>query len=159
MAAGEASMLRNVSAAALLFLLLLGGSAHANDIHVNPVTGSDANNGLSPATAVRTVQRGFNLLAPAGTVHLAAGDYRASLGQVFPARSLFSTRDVTVLGAGIDATFLDGEGTAQVLSLDGDKVHVEGLTIRRGNSPVGGCLYVGEPVTMSVINVAANPCP
>lgn len=41
-------------------------------------------------------------------------------------------------GAGPGRTVLDGEGLSQALSLDGDSLRVEGLTIRNGNSAVGG---------------------
>jgi hypothetical protein len=146
-------------AVVVLLLLVIGADlARGADVYVNPATGNDANDGLTPGASVRTIQRGLNLLGPAGTVHLAAGDYRASLGQVFPARSLAISRDVTVLGAGSGTTILDGEDAFQVLSLDGDKVQVEGLTILRGDSAIGGCLYVGEPITLSVIDVELQGC-
>ena len=74
-------------------ILLLASGARAADIYVNPSSGNDANNGLAPPMAVRTVQRGFDLIGASGTLNLAAGAYSASLGQTFPARSAAVTTD------------------------------------------------------------------
>jgi parallel beta-helix repeat protein len=50
------------------------GPAAAADYFVGP-TGSDANSGLSPAQAFRTVQKGADAVSPGDTVHLDSGSY------------------------------------------------------------------------------------
>ena len=55
-----------------------------DDLWVNGVNGSDAYNGLAPATAFRTIQRAADLAGPGTTVHILPGIYRET---VYPALS------------------------------------------------------------------------
>jgi len=133
-----------------LVLLLAVVPTRAADIFVDGTLGDDANDGLTPATAVRTLTQGFALVGPAGTLDIAEGLYSASTGQTLPATG---NGDLVVRGAGPGLTILDGEGLSQVLSLSGDTLLIEGLTIRNGNSGVGAGLNLNQPLSLEVRNV------
>lgn len=69
--------MRGAPAVILLVLLMLGaGAAHAQTHYVSP-TGSDANDGRSPATAWRTVQHA--VAQPGDRVQLLAGTYHEAV--------------------------------------------------------------------------------
>lgn len=55
-----------------------------DDLWVDAVNGSDTNNGLTSATAFRTIQRAADLAGPGTTVHILPGVYRET---VYPALS------------------------------------------------------------------------
>lgn len=55
-----------------------------DDLWVDAEHGSDSNNGLTPATAFRTIQRAADLAGPGTTVHILPGVYRET---VYPALS------------------------------------------------------------------------
>ena len=55
-----------------------------DDLWVDAGHGSDANNGLTPATAFRTIQKAADLAGPGTTVHILPGIYRET---VYPALS------------------------------------------------------------------------
>ncbi len=50
-------------------------SPSGKTIFVNSVTGDDAQDGLTPGTAVATLQAGLDSAGSGGTVHIAAGHY------------------------------------------------------------------------------------
>ena len=50
-----------------------------NDLWVDAVNGSDEHDGLTPATAFRTIQRAANLAGPGTTVHILPGVYRETV--------------------------------------------------------------------------------
>jgi hypothetical protein len=99
-------------------LALSPGRALANDWYVDASTGSDANDGQTPATAWRTLTHamaGIPSLSPLvlETIHVAGGVYDAQLGEVFP----LSVRPLTrLVGEGTaSASVLDGGGASYVL--------------------------------------------
>lgn len=55
-----------------------------DDLWVDAVNGNDANNGLTPATAFKTIQKAASLAGPGTTVHILPGIYRET---VYPALS------------------------------------------------------------------------
>lgn len=63
-----------------------------DDLWVDAVHGNDANNGLSSATAYRTIQRAADFAGPGTTVHLLPGVYRES---VWPAQNGSASERVT----------------------------------------------------------------
>jgi hypothetical protein len=49
------------------------------DVWVNANSGNDGNNGLTPATAFRTIQKAANIAGPGTTVHILPGVYRETV--------------------------------------------------------------------------------
>jgi len=75
-------------------------------------------------TVVGPLQREITHTAPSGTLSLNAGTY---FGNVT------ISRDITIIGAGRDATFIDGEGIARVIRISpGANVTLANLTITGG---------------------------
>lgn len=70
----------------LLAIVLVGLSARAGDWYVDAQNGSNANNGLSPASAWRTLTHALATIPAPGTdtLHVAPGTYDAALGEVYP---------------------------------------------------------------------------
>ena len=71
---------------ALLATVLFDASASAADWYVDAQNGSNANNGLSPATAWRTLTHSLATIPAPGTqtLHIAPGTYDAALGEAYP---------------------------------------------------------------------------
>lgn len=85
-------------------LLCLAAPAAADDFFVDAVNGDDANDGLTRATAFRTLTRASQAAqpteAPGDRVLVASGRYDASIGEVFP---IAFGPYVQVIGAGVEA--------------------------------------------------------
>ncbi|SHN74970.1 Por secretion system C-terminal sorting domain-containing protein [Flavobacterium fryxellicola] len=65
----------------LVFLLsLMSGHLWATDYYVSALTGVEENNGLTPATAFRTIQRAANSTNPGSTVYIMDGNYNSTNG-------------------------------------------------------------------------------
>jgi hypothetical protein len=116
----------------------LAASSLAGDWYVDAIHGDDANSGASPSRAWRTITHALAATPapPAGEtqiVHVAAGTYDASIGEVFP----LVLRDAfRIVGDdGRDATFVDAGGTGTVFQGWHDKYqpHYTGpLTLIQG---------------------------
>ena len=66
-------------------LSLLAPATHAGEFFVDVASGSDSNPGTSPAAAWKTLTHALATAVSAiDTVHVAAGDYSAASGEVFP---------------------------------------------------------------------------
>jgi hypothetical protein len=123
--------LASLAAPVLVSLVLAtSGVASAGDWYVDPVAGSNANAGTTPATAWRSVTFALSALPALGAerVHLLPGIYGASNGEAFP---LQPRPDVEIFGErGAAVTVLDGGGAS--------------VTLIRMESSVGGN---GQPYT------------
>lgn len=97
-------------------------AAPAATIYVNGASGNDANNCTAPATACKTVGAALGKANPGDTIQIAAGVY---------AESVEVDKDVTLTGAGIASTFLDGGGVRRVL-VTRASVNINQLTVRNG---------------------------
>ena len=74
-----------ISSLALTLAVALSPTAVANDIFVNPTTGTDAaGSGLNPSRPVKTLSFASNMVNPTDTIFLAAGDYNTASGEIFP---------------------------------------------------------------------------
>jgi len=87
-----------------------------SDLYVS-TTGDDTNDGLSPATALKTIHEGIYRIASDSlcqkTVHILPGEYsRSDNDQIFP---IALKSWVKVQGSGIDATTVIGEPHPQIL--------------------------------------------
>jgi hypothetical protein len=94
----------------------------AADWHVDATSGDDANDGLTAATAFRTIWRAFNAGLRDDIVHVAAGTY--------PAIDDGGCRRF-VVGAGAGRTVIDADGTNRCATLGGGTT-LRHLTLRNG---------------------------
>jgi hypothetical protein len=133
-------------AGATLFLAAIGAprSAHAGDWYVDARSGSNSNDGSSPATAWRTITHALGSIAaqPPGAdkLFVAPGVYDPVLGEVFPLHPRPRLRIVGTQGSA--QTILEGS-PSHVLSFDAIGVDVfdaesgvEGLTLRGSSSGI-----------------------
>ncbi len=89
-------------------------SASGAALWVDAVNGADQNDGLTPSTALRTIQRAADLAQPGTTVHILPGIYRES---VRPARSGSATAPIIYLAEeGPGSVILRGSEPAASLS-------------------------------------------
>ena len=94
------------------------------ELHVDVVAGDDANDGLSPATALRTIAAAIDIAASGDTVHAAAGTYAP-----IDTRG----RTVSIVGAGAASTAVDGGGSERCALLSGGST-LTGFTLRNGRA-------------------------
>ena len=101
--------------------------ACTTDCYVDPVDGSDANGGGSPSDAKKTIQAAVTAVDAGGTVHLAAGTCsdRAEIGKA-----------LTLDGAGSDSTVLQGDGSADGITIQADSVTVRDLAVKGQRSGI-----------------------
>ena len=91
---------------AIVAVLGVSNAAFGSDWYVDAVSGSDANDGASPATAWKTLTHAIASVPnpTAGhAIHLAAGVYDAQNGEQYP---LHVRNHMQILGAGRDVTVL-----------------------------------------------------
>lgn len=92
------------------------------NFYVNAATGSDENDGLTSATAMRTIQRAIDVSASRDTIYVAAGTYSPiDVGG----------RALSIIGAGKDVTVIDAGGTNRCAALSKGTT-LEGFTLRNG---------------------------
>jgi parallel beta-helix repeat protein len=94
-----------------------------------------------------TIQGGIDAAdSPGGIVHVAAGEYHE--------HHITLKNGVSVLGAGAAFTTIDGDNTDSVVWADGvgPGTTLDGFTITRGNSGVGGGMYIFNAATPVVSN-------
>jgi hypothetical protein len=122
----------------LFLALALTGTASASPgttYYVNANTGNDANNGLAPGTAWKTITHAVNTV-PAGAsladpniIQVATGLYdTTNNGETFAIT--FNNAYVRLSGAGAATTTIDGEAAATILDIKATGITVEGFTIK-----------------------------
>ena len=96
----------------LVFLLFLPiplfGVAWSQDYFVNPVSGSNGNDGQAVDRAWKTITYGLTQVPPGATLNLASGVYDATSGEVFP---MNLTRSIGVKGSGYETTRIINDAT------------------------------------------------
>lgn len=127
----------NVKTVLLLSCLALGAAvAPATDYYVSP-DGDDAHDGLSLATAKKTIQVAVNAAADGDVVHVNDGTYVL-------AAAISLAKPLTLVGInGRDAVFIDGNNDVRCMNVTHPGAVVEGLTICHGQdaaflSGIGG---------------------
>lgn len=148
------STLRRLLAAALCSVLCSSpATAGLESFFVDVATGSDANDGLTSATAWKTIGHALEQMEPGvNIVYVAPGTYSAASGEVFPLRP----RSVYVVGTGDEPedVIIDAGGESVALSFDGTEADIDvgdGLE----NLVVRG----GDPVGIDVISVLSRAIP
>ncbi|GIV80624.1 MAG: hypothetical protein KatS3mg050_5018 [Litorilinea sp.] len=105
--------------------------------------GSDTHDCQSPATACATVAAAVSKAGPGDVIHIAAGVYDANL----------DLQEITLSGAGMDATILDGGQRARVITAT-LAVTLTDLTVRNGRTTGsnhgGGIFNFGEMLLQRV---------
>ncbi|MCE5215188.1 MAG: DUF1565 domain-containing protein, partial [Methanobacterium sp.] len=122
-------------------------------VYINPVTGNDTNNGTSPDSPLKTINKGISTVADGGTVNLSAGTYQENVITV--------NKNLTITGAGEDNTILDGKNNNRVFYIDSGKtVTIQNLTITRGiGKPDGGGIYNDGTLTLNSCKLYSNTTP
>ncbi len=132
---------------ALHMSLALAGPTAAT-WYVDGATGNDSNDCQTPTTACATVAEAVTRAGAGDTVQITAGIYDANL----------DLQDITLVGAGMEATILDGGQRARVIT-GTLAVTLADLTVRNGlvtgNDKGGGIFNFGE-MTLQRVRVMSN---
>lgn len=103
-----------------------------SNVYVSP-TGDDANDGLTPETAVQTINIGIDKVAENGQVNLATGTYNKT-GETSKDVNITITKSLTIAGAGKDKTIIDGLNNLQIFDISNDAtVLIKDITFQNGN--------------------------
>ena len=112
---------------------------------------ANAGNGLAEDgtgnTSLRAAIEEANALAGADNITIGAGTYTLSLGE------LQISSDITITGAGVDQTFIDGATLSRVFNITSGTVTISNLTIQNGSEANGGGMYVGSAGNVTLTNV------
>jgi hypothetical protein len=106
-------------------------SGCASTVYVNASRPDDFGDGLSWATAKKTIQAAVDIVCEGGTINVAAGVYEGHI---------YVDISCQLIGAGALTTIIDGEGWGQALCISGDPGQtntVSGFTLQNG--------HIGEP--------------
>jgi predicted outer membrane repeat protein len=96
--------------------------------------------------AFATIQKGVDWVGSGGAVNVAAGTYT---------ENVTIDQDLTLQGAGVDRTIVDGGASDSVLVIaSGTEASISGLTIRNGSAPWGGGVYVSGAAILTLSNSA-----
>ena len=131
--------IRIVGLVALLAALLLGlalpqvvaaAPTCTTNCYVSP-TGSDANDGATAATPLKSIQLAIDTVSASGMVHLAAGTYFENAAAGW--RELYITKSMTLKGEGSGATIIELPAKTNGLEIYGSNLTVtlEGLTFTK----------------------------
>ncbi len=107
---------------------------------------SDGGDGISLREAIEAA----NNTAGADTINLQADVYTLALG------TLTINSDITITGAGVDQTFIDGALISGVLSITSGTVNISDLTIQDGAAVNGAGMLIGASANVTLNNVVLN---
>lgn len=129
----------------------LSSSISNLNLYVNVATGSDANDGWTAGSPLKTITAALLKTLDGSTLYVATGRYYRASGEVFPLTSL--TPNLSVIGANRATTILDATLTNRVFSADGrGNVRFEGLTLANGRESQGGCLSLLKCLSATITN-------
>ena len=121
------------------------------------VTGNDANDCQTPATACRNIKRAIDKATSGDTILIGEGTFAENL-------NIF--KSLTLQGAGADVTFIDGNSlaTTAIIAGAGENIVVTlmDLTVQNGRSSGdygGGLLISGGAVNLSNVIISNNVAP
>jgi autotransporter family porin len=133
-----------------------------SNIYVSP-TGNDTNDGLTPETAVQTINIGIDKVAENGQVNLAAGTYNKT-GVTSKDVGITINKNMTIAGASNDKTIIDGLGASQIFDISYDTtVLIKDITFQNGKlDNSGGAISNDGTLTVKNCtfknNTAVNEC-
>lgn len=130
------------------------------DIYVNSATGNDNNNGLTPATAMATLQGAINRTwsyPPSQytiTIHLqGAGPYAGARSPLYPGPNTI------INGDGIGTTLISATGDYGILVQGPNTMTVQNLKAQVSVAPAGAAAFAASNgATMSTDNTASGAC-
>jgi len=130
-----------VSSACILIVVLGWSIAYSGEYYVDGGRGDDANSGLSPDDAWKTITHAMSVAKGTeqdpSVINLASGTYSASTGETFPISVSYS--HTSLLGRDRSETVIDAEQTDYVFSCHAWSGVLSGLTITGG---VGSGLHL-----------------
>ena len=127
-------------------------------VYVNTATGSDGNDGSSPAAGSgnigpkQTIGGGIDAVIESGTVNVAAGTYHE--------HGLHLSDTMNLVGAGAPTTIIDGDASGYVLevsSAPSQRNTISGFTIQNGapaGSDAGGGIYISRSHIVTINDCA-----
>ncbi len=148
---------------AIMTLCLTGGAMAQTYFYVNKANGSNRNDGKTPATAVKNIQKGIDLASDGDYVLVAEGNYFGTLdcGNINITKPVcifggyssdFSTRDVLKYRTMVQPNATSngtqkGQGTIWITSVvkPNAQVVIDGLIMDRGNSISYNARGEGKP--------------
>ena len=102
--------------------------------YVDTATGNDSDDCLTPATACLTIASAVGKASAGDSIQIAAGTY---------VENLDINLDLTFTGAGMDATFLDGNQTGRTLIAASSQITLTNLTVQNGAITGSGTANAG----------------
>jgi parallel beta-helix repeat protein len=138
----------------LIGMLLFFNTAFATDYYVNSAAGDNSTGDGTSTKPWKTITYGLSQINGTGhTLHVEAGTYNTSLGEVFP---IYMKNGVSLTGAGIDISIVDGTGSGKsvfyCLSIVDASTKFEGLTVKGGGGSQGGGLFISAGSVLRIIN-------
>jgi parallel beta-helix repeat protein len=110
--------------------------------YVDATRPNDSGDGLTLATAKKTIQSGINVVAAGGTVHVAGGTY---------SESVTITKSLTLQGSSDPSPIIDGGGAGTAVTISASSVTVTGFTIQ--NASTGIAVTGGTGNTVHLCNI------
>lgn len=117
------------------------------DLYINPIEGSDANDGLSPGTALKTISYALHLIQPdtinPNTIYLSNGVYGPHTnGEKFP---LNGRTHVSIIGEQMDSTLFDADSNYYFFKAYGymNNFCIKNISFVNGNGLMHNNTYSG----------------
>lgn len=113
--------------------------------YVNAARPNDSGDGLTLATAKKTIQSGISVVAAGGTVHVAGGTY---------SESVTITKSLTLRGSSDPSPTIDGGGAGTAVTISASNVTVTGFTIQNASTGIAATSGTGN--TVHLCNILSN---
>ena len=128
----------------------------ASDIYVN-IGGNDSNAGTS-AAPYATIAKAIEGSGNSSTIHLGEGIFTGENNSALTVNkgNLAYNGTITIVGAGIDKTIIDLNGTQFLRINSGNSIALTNLTIINGFSSSGGALYSQGSLTVDNVKFKDN---
>jgi hypothetical protein len=125
----------------------------ATDYYVSPAGNNTTGNGTSGSQWRTITYALIHVSGPGAIIHVAAGKYNTSVGEVFP---IAMKNGVSLIGAGIDTSFIDAgsnNGVFQCDSIVDASTKIEKFTIENGQvSGYGGGFFISAGSLLQINN-------
>ena len=149
-------------ASVFILAIIMSGAVSAtpqhDQIYVSP-DGDDNNDGLTPETAVQTINVGINKVADNGLVNLGPGTYNKNINGDSKDVDIKISKNLTLQGSGKGSTIIDAQGNSQIFDIDYDLiVLITGITFKNGKfDNSGGAISSDATLTVKDCELKNNP--